>query len=91
MATVPRSLGLAARLRRFPIFCRIKTVHIKPQPALCRYSDYSDDKSYMGPPIPPYQKRQGEASDVKKARLLYQSRYTVVTVIPFYTPVDDIF
>lgn len=28
----------------------------------------------MGPPIPPYQKREGESTDVKRARLLYQSR-----------------
>ena len=31
----------------------------------------------MGPPIPPYQKREGESTDVKRARLLYQSRFVI--------------
>jgi hypothetical protein len=54
--------------------CRIKTVHINSYPAICRYSDNIIDRPDMGPPIPPYQRRQGEIIDVKKARLLHQSR-----------------
>ncbi|XP_028409521.1 succinate dehydrogenase assembly factor 2, mitochondrial-like [Dendronephthya gigantea] len=49
-------------------------VHLKFLPTVSRYSDNIIDRPDMGPPIPPYQKRQGETTDVKKARLLYQSR-----------------
>ena len=69
---------MAICLRRLRVLCRIKTVHMNSSPAICRYSDNIIDRPDMGPPIPPYQKREGETSDVKKARLLYQSRLVPV-------------
>jgi hypothetical protein len=46
-------------------------------PTLCRFSNNIIDRPDMGPPIPPYQKRKGESNNVKKARLLYQSRSVI--------------
>jgi hypothetical protein len=66
--------------------CRIKTVHINSYPAICRYSDHDNiiDRPDMGPPIPPYKRRQGEIIDVKKARLLYQSRCVMCVFANIY-------
>ena len=38
------------------------------------YSSNIIDGPDKGPVIPPYEKKQGESNEVKKARLLYQSR-----------------
>ena len=65
---------MAMFLKRLPLLCQIKTVNLNSFPRLCRYSDNIIDRPDMGPPIPPYKKRQGETINVKKARLLYQSR-----------------
>ena len=39
------------------------------------YSSNIKDGPDKGPVIPPYEKKQGESNQVKKARLLYQSRF----------------
>ena len=71
---------MAIFLKRLPVLCRIKTVYLNSYPQFCRYSDNVIDMPDMGPPIPPYKKKQGETNDVRKARLLYQSRCVAVRV-----------
>lgn len=76
MAAISSCFNNVKRLTGLSLF-RVKVAKSLSRSTVFNYSDDGFDRPDAGPPIPTYKKKRGETNDVKKARLLYQSRFVI--------------